>query len=75
MSGSIKLKNLAGVGDQAMAQGKYAKKRLSGILKPISMHFNATQALKFPPAESPDLEITINCFTLIKCILLTTIFS
>jgi len=29
------------------------KNKLSGILKPISIHFNATQALKFPPAESP----------------------
>lgn len=53
INGSIKLRNLAGVGDQAIAQGKYAKNKLSGILKPISMHFNATQALKFPPAESP----------------------
>lgn len=57
MSGSIKLRNLAGVGDQAIAQGKYAKNKLSGTLKSISMHFNATQALKFPPAESPDLKL------------------
>lgn len=53
INGSIKLSNLAGVGDQAIKQGKYAKNRLSGVLNPISMHFNATQALKFPPAESP----------------------
>lgn len=54
INGSIKLRNLAGVGDHAIAQGKYAKNRLSGILKPISIHLSATQALKFPPAESPN---------------------